>query len=161
MTALSWATFLWLWLHWSWFTVILSSETEYKMSNPTAAAREIFVAIMLCSAKSSLCIIPKLVSNGGSVSAAENIAHRESLSLSLIYIYIYGSLSFCLSFCLSFWLLLIRFHILLLTDNITTSLVPRQQTCKNTSHVPVGILAFRVVDVTLSLKVFLFLYIFT
>lgn len=59
------------------------------MSNPTAAAREIFVAIMLCSAKSSLCIIPKLVSNGGSVSAAENIAHRESLSLSLIYIYIY------------------------------------------------------------------------
>lgn len=26
--------FLWLWLHWSWFTVILRYETRYKMSKP-------------------------------------------------------------------------------------------------------------------------------
>lgn len=32
--------------------------------------------------------------------------------------------------------------------------MPRQQTCKNTGHVPVGILAFRVVDVTFSLQGF-------
>lgn len=31
--------FLWLWLHWSWFTVILRYETQYKMSNPAAAAQ--------------------------------------------------------------------------------------------------------------------------
>lgn len=80
----------------------------------------------------------------------QKILPTESLFLFLSYIYIYGSLSFCLSF----WFLLIRFHILLLTDNITTSLVPRQQTCKNTDHVPVGILAFRVVDVTFSFKGF-------
>lgn len=31
--------FLWLWLHWSWFTVILRYESRYKMSDPAAAAR--------------------------------------------------------------------------------------------------------------------------
>lgn len=30
--------FLWLWLHWSWFTVILRYESRYKMSDPAAAA---------------------------------------------------------------------------------------------------------------------------
>ena len=31
--------FLWLWLHWSWFTVILRYEARCKMSNPAAAAQ--------------------------------------------------------------------------------------------------------------------------